>query len=61
MSNLTDIATRPLLDVWGDTVRARRIEGERITLAVVELAPDSVVPGHQSRERAARDGHHRAA
>ena len=47
MSNLTDIATRPLLDLWGDTVKARRIEGERITLAVVELAPDAVVPGHQ--------------
>ena len=47
MSNLADIATRPLMDLWGETVRARRIQGERITLAVVELAPDSVVPGHQ--------------
>ena len=47
MSNLTDIATRPLLDLWGDTVKARRIEGERITFAVVELAADAVVPGHQ--------------
>src|SRR3954447_604017 len=47
MSNLVDIASRPLMHVWGDTVKARRIEGERITLAVVELARDSVVPGHQ--------------
>ncbi|MFL5719138.1 MAG: cupin domain-containing protein [Chloroflexota bacterium] len=47
MSNLVDIATQPLMDLWGDTVKARRIEGERITLAVVELARDSVVPGHQ--------------
>ena len=47
MSNLVDIGSRPLMDVWGDTVKARRIEGERITLAVVELAPDSVVPAHQ--------------
>ena len=47
MSNLVEIGTRPLMDVWGDTVKARRIEGERITLAVVELAPDSVVPSHQ--------------
>jgi quercetin dioxygenase-like cupin family protein len=47
MSNLTDLATRPLIDVWGETVKARRIEGARITMAVVELAPDSVVPGHR--------------
>jgi quercetin dioxygenase-like cupin family protein len=47
MSNLTDIAAVPVLDVWGEAVRARRIEGERITLALLELAPDSVVPGHR--------------
>jgi quercetin dioxygenase-like cupin family protein len=47
MSNLTDIATVSVLDVWGDAVRARRIEGERITFALIELAPDSVVPGHR--------------
>lgn len=47
MSNLTDIATVPVLDVWGESVRARRIDGERITLALLELAPDSVVPGHR--------------
>ena len=47
MSNLNDVATMPVIDVWGETVRARRIEGERITLALVELAPDSIVPGHR--------------
>jgi len=47
VSNLIDVATVPVLDVWGETVRARRIEGERITLALVELAPDSTVPGHR--------------
>ena len=47
MSNLTEIASVPVLDVWGDSVRARRIEGERITLALVELAPNAVVPGHR--------------
>jgi quercetin dioxygenase-like cupin family protein len=47
VSNLIDVATVPVIDVWGDTVRARRIEGERVTLAVVELAPDSTVPGHR--------------
>jgi quercetin dioxygenase-like cupin family protein len=47
VSNLTDVQTLPVIDVWGETVRARRIEGERITLALVELAPDAVVPGHR--------------
>jgi quercetin dioxygenase-like cupin family protein len=47
MSNLRDIAMEPVIDVWGAAVRARRVEGERITLALVELAPNAVVPGHQ--------------
>ena len=47
MSNLIDMAGVPVIDVWGETVRARRIEGERVTLALIELAPDSVVPGHR--------------
>jgi quercetin dioxygenase-like cupin family protein len=47
VSNLIDVADVPVIDVWGETVRARRIEGERITLALVELAPDSTVPGHR--------------
>ncbi|MGZ8528874.1 MAG: cupin domain-containing protein [Candidatus Limnocylindrales bacterium] len=47
MSNLVDFETQPVIDVWGEAVRARRIQGERITLALVELAPDAAVLGHQ--------------
>jgi quercetin dioxygenase-like cupin family protein len=47
MSNLKNIAELPLLEIWGDAVRARRVEGERITLAIVELAPNAVVPEHR--------------
>lgn len=47
MTNLIDVVDIPVIDVWGEAVRARRIQGERITLAVVELAPDAVVPGHE--------------
>ena len=47
MSNLIDIADAPRIDVWGDAVRARRIQGERITFAVVELAPNAIVPEHR--------------
>lgn len=47
LSNLIDVQDLPVIDVWGQAVRARRVEGERITLALVELAPDAVVPGHQ--------------
>ena len=46
MSNLVDITDAPLIEVWGDAVRARRVQGERITLAVVELGPNAVVPEH---------------
>lgn len=46
VSNLLDIVDAPLLEVWGDAVRARRIQGARITLAVVELGPNAVVPQH---------------
>lgn len=47
MNNLQDIADQPLLKIWGETVSARRVQGERITLAVVELAPNAVVPEHR--------------
>ncbi|MFL5755532.1 MAG: cupin domain-containing protein [Chloroflexota bacterium] len=47
MSNLVDFASLPVLDLWGETVRGRRVDGERITLALVELAPDAIVPGHE--------------
>ena len=47
MSNLQNLADLPLLEIWGDAVRARRVQGERITLAIVELAPNAVVPEHR--------------
>jgi quercetin dioxygenase-like cupin family protein len=47
MSNLKDLSDLALLEIWGDQVRARRVEGERITLAIVELAPNAVVPEHR--------------
>ena len=47
MSDLVDIDTVQPIYVWGDSVRARRIEGEKITLAIVELKPNAVVPEHQ--------------
>jgi unsaturated pyranuronate lyase len=47
MSNLVDLASIAPLEVWGDAVQARRVQGERITLAVVELAPNALVPEHR--------------
>lgn len=47
MSNLRDLADLPMLEIWGEGVRARRLEGERISFAVVELAPNAVVPEHR--------------
>jgi quercetin dioxygenase-like cupin family protein len=46
MSNLVDLATIPPLQVW-DGVRARRVQGEQLTLAIVELEPNAVVPEHR--------------
>ncbi len=47
MGNLVDLEAVQPFDVWGDAVRARKIEGERLTLAVVELGPDALVPEHR--------------
>jgi quercetin dioxygenase-like cupin family protein len=47
MANLVDISEVEALDVWGDTIQARVITGANASLAVVELAPNAVVPGHQ--------------
>ena len=47
MRDLQDISDQPVIDVWGESVRARRIEGSDLTLALVELDPGTVVPGHQ--------------
>jgi unsaturated pyranuronate lyase len=46
-SNLVDLEAIPPFDVWGEAVRARRVQGERLTLAIVELAPNAIVPEHR--------------
>jgi quercetin dioxygenase-like cupin family protein len=45
-SNLVDLADHAPINVW-EGVIARRVQGERITLAVVELAPNAIVPEHR--------------
>jgi quercetin dioxygenase-like cupin family protein len=47
MSNLRDIGDVQALNVWGETVKARPIVGEKASFAVVELAPDAIVPEHR--------------
>jgi quercetin dioxygenase-like cupin family protein len=46
MSNLRDIADVPAVDVWGQSVKARAIVGDKASLAVVELGPGAIVPEH---------------
>jgi unsaturated pyranuronate lyase len=45
MEDLRDISAVPPIDIW-DGVVARTIEGERVTMALVELQPNAVVPDH---------------
>lgn len=44
-STFDDLAAIPPLLIW-DGVLGRAVEGERMTLAVIELDPGSVVPEH---------------
>src|SRR5919112_77443 len=46
MSNLADVSELAPIQVW-DGVVARRVQGERLTVAVVELAPNAIVPEHR--------------
>lgn len=46
MSHIADADTLPVTELWGATVLGRVIEGDRITLAHIELAPGAEVPGH---------------
>jgi unsaturated pyranuronate lyase len=46
MTNLADLADLPALQIWDDVV-ARRVQGDRLTLAIVELAPNAIVPEHR--------------
>ena len=50
MSNLVDIDAQAPFDVWGSIVRARKIEGEQLTFAVVELAPNATIPEHRHHQ-----------
>ena len=45
-SPFADLDGLSALHVW-DGVAGRVVEGERVTLAVIELDPDSVVPEHR--------------
>jgi quercetin dioxygenase-like cupin family protein len=46
MDTTLDILGQRVIALWGEAVRARRIQGERITLALVELDPDAALPSH---------------
>lgn len=45
--HLVHITDVPALDVWGETVQARVIAGERASLSMVELQPGALVPEHR--------------
>jgi len=49
MDALVDLADLPLRQIW-DGVAARSVDGERLTFAVVELDPGSVVPEHRHEQ-----------
>ena len=46
MTNLADLVDLTPIQVW-DGVVARRVQGERLTLAVVELGANAIVPEHR--------------
>ena len=46
MSTFSELAAMPVKRIWRD-VAARMVHSELVTMAIVELAPNSVVPVHQ--------------
>jgi quercetin dioxygenase-like cupin family protein len=46
MSNLVDLDSIEPIRIW-EGVRGRLVESERITMAVVELDPNAIVPEHR--------------
>ena len=46
MTDLADLSEIQAIQVFAG-VRARRIQGDRLTLAVVELDPNAIVPEHR--------------
>lgn len=45
MPNLRPLSELEPIQVW-DGIRARRVEGDQVTLAIVELDPNASVPEH---------------
>jgi quercetin dioxygenase-like cupin family protein len=45
MANLQDLSEIAPIQVW-EGIRARRVEGDQLTLAIVELDPNAIVPEH---------------
>ena len=45
MTNLRDLSELEPIAVW-DGIHARRVEGDQVTLAIVELDPNATVPEH---------------
>jgi quercetin dioxygenase-like cupin family protein len=41
------LSLMPVKEIWGSDVIARIVRSELITMAIVELAPNSEVPAHQ--------------
>jgi len=48
VANLVDLAELPLIRLF-EGVATRRVQGDRVTLAIVELEPNGVVPEHRHR------------
>jgi quercetin dioxygenase-like cupin family protein len=46
MSELNDLTDLPPIQVFAG-VRVRRVQGDQLTLAIVELEPNAVVPEHR--------------
>lgn len=46
MNDIVTLGDIDPIQVW-DRIRARRVQGERITLAIVELEPGAVAPEHR--------------
>ena len=45
MSGFDDVSAIPLQQIW-ENVAGRAIHGERLTLSVIELDPEAVIPEH---------------
>ncbi|MGH2356813.1 MAG: cupin domain-containing protein [Candidatus Limnocylindria bacterium] len=46
MSDLNDLADMRPIQVW-EGIHVRRVQGDQLTLAIVELDPNAVVPEHR--------------